>query len=81
MADSASYYRDEARRCRMMARTAKTGATSRRWAELADEYEQLAVARERGGRPPARGSARSQPQPVQQQPVQQQQSKLRPDEP
>jgi hypothetical protein len=76
MADSNSYYREEARRCRMMARAAKTRTAAARWAELADEYEQLAVALERGGRPPAHRTSRQQPQPVQQQ-----QSKLRSDKP
>jgi hypothetical protein len=76
MADSESYYRTEARRCRAMARAAKTGATARRWAELADEYEQLAVVLERGGRRPANRLPRQQPQVVQQP-----QAKLRSDKP
>ena len=45
MADAA-YYRDEARRCRQMAQSARTVAASRRWADLADDYEQLAFLRE-----------------------------------
>ena len=64
----ATYYREEARRCRRMAAAAKTVPASRRWAELADEYDQLAVAPERSDRPAKRF-------PMQQQPVQQQQSK------
>ena len=59
MADSESYYREEARRCRVMARTAKTDAAAWRWAEIADEYEQLAVAGAAVGRPcRPRGSSR-----------------------
>ena len=76
MADSDSYYRAEARRCRAMARAAKIGATSRRWAELADEYEQLAVALERSGRASAQRVPKQQPQAVQQP-----QAKLRSDKP
>jgi len=77
MSESESYYREEARRCRMMARTAKTRTAAGRWAELADEYEQLAVALRRSGRPPALHRAlRQQPQAVQQQ-----QSKLRSNKP
>ena len=41
-------YRDEARYCRLMARTT-TAESSRRWSEMADEYEQLAVPFERAG--------------------------------
>jgi len=54
-----------------MARTAKTVEVARRWHELADEYEQLAVALERNGRPPVPHT------PTQQQPMQQQQSKAK----
>ena len=46
----AGHYRNEARRCRAMARAAKTVLVARRWHELADEYEQLAVSLERNGR-------------------------------
>ena len=67
MANDAAYYRDEARRCRKMARAAKSIVASRRWAELADEYDQLAVSLERGGRPAVRHFPTQQPQPVQQQ--------------
>ena len=65
----AGHYRHEARRCRAMARAAKTVTIARRWHELADEYELLAVALERGGR------AAAPPAPPQMQPMQQQQSK------
>ena len=65
----AAYYRDEARRCRKMATAAKTIEARRRWAELADEYEQLAASLERAGRMTAK------PMPMRQQPVQQQQGK------
>ena len=54
-----------------MARAAKTVAVARRWHELADEYELLAVALERSGRP-----ARL-PAPIQMQPMQQQQAKAK----
>jgi hypothetical protein len=54
-----------------MARTAKTVEVARRWHELADEDEQLAVALERSGRPPVPHT------PTQQQPMQQQQSKAK----
>jgi hypothetical protein len=69
MADNAAYYRGEARRCRAraMMRPARTVAASRRWAELADEYDQLAVALERSGRPHVHHIPMQQPQPVQQQ--------------
>ena len=76
MADNEPHYREEARRCRMMARAAKTIAAARRWAELADEYEQLAVALERSGRLGVRRILPRQPQPVQQQ-----QGKLKPNKP
>ena len=67
----AGNYRDEARRCRAMARAAKTVQIARRWHELADEYELLAVAPERSGRPPVAHA------PMQMQPMQQQQSKAK----
>jgi hypothetical protein len=67
VADQAAYYRGEARRCRAMMRTAKTVAGFRRWAELADEYDQLAVALERSGRSQVQHMPMQQPQPVQQQ--------------
>jgi hypothetical protein len=66
MADS-EYYRTEARRCRRLAGDARTIETARRWFDLADEYDQLAVSLERGGVPPSQGV------PMQQQPMQQQQ--------
>jgi hypothetical protein len=67
----AGHYRNEARRCRAMARTAKTVAVARRWHELADEYEMLAVTLERSGRPPGVHTA------MQMQPMQQQQGKAK----
>jgi hypothetical protein len=76
MTDNGADYRGEARRCRMMARTAKTAATAWRWAELADEYEQLAVAVERSGRLGARRTPPQQPQAAQQQ-----QGRLKPNKP
>ena len=63
----AAYYRSESRRCRRMASTAKTIMAARRWIELADEYDQLAVSLERGHRPALYV-------PIQQ-PIQQQQSR------
>jgi hypothetical protein len=65
------HYRNEARRCRAMARVAKTVEVARRWHELADEYELLAVALERSGRPSGLHA------PMQMQPMQQQQSKAK----
>jgi hypothetical protein len=56
-----------------MARAAKAVAVARRWHELADEYELLAVTLERAGRTPAPGAHT----PMQMQPVQQQQSKAK----
>jgi len=69
----AAYYRSEARRCRQMAGTARTVTTSRRWAELADDYEQLAASLER------RGRTRMRHLPMRQQ-VQQQQSRQEPEQ-
>lgn len=66
MLDS-EYFRDEARRCRELARTAKMIDTARRWVELADEYDQLAVSLERRSNPPPLQRAPMQQQPVQQQ--------------
>ena len=54
-----------------MARAARTVQIARRWHELADEYEMLAVALERSGRTPAAHT------PMQMQPMQQQQSKAK----
>jgi hypothetical protein len=54
-----------------MARAARTVQIARRWHELADEYELLAVALERSGRTPVPHT------PMQMQPMQQQQSKAK----
>ena len=67
----AGHYRGEARRCRAMARAAMTMQIARRWHELADEYELLAVALERGGRPPVAHA------PMEMQPMQQQRSEAK----
>ena len=68
MPDS-EHYRAEARRCRRLAGDARTIETARRWFELADEYDQLAVFLERTGAsaPPVQRTA------MQQQPMLQQQ--------
>jgi hypothetical protein len=60
------YYREEARRCRKLAAGALNLESARRWFELADEYDQLAVSLERRGSPPPVQSVRMQ-QPVQEQ--------------
>jgi len=39
---SATYYREEAARCRTLAANAPQSAGAGRWRKLADEYEQLA---------------------------------------
>jgi hypothetical protein len=54
-------YRGEAHRCRMMARTSTTDESSRRWLELADGYDQVAISIERTGREKTVGRAPMQP--------------------
>ena len=70
MRDS-TYYRNEARRCRQLARIAKTIDAARRWTEIADDYDQLAISLERSGRPIV------QRVPMQQQPAQHQQAEIK----
>jgi hypothetical protein len=60
------FYRAEAARCRRLAEQGADRAARRRWQQLADEYDQLAVAME----PPPVVRM-----PMQQQPMQQQQKK------
>jgi hypothetical protein len=67
----AHYYRSEAERCRKRAADEPQSESTKRWLQLAAEYDQLAntLAAEEGVQP------RAQARPMQQQPMQQQQSK------
>jgi hypothetical protein len=53
MTDS-SHYREEARRCRVLAASSTDAGAVQRWLDLAAQYEQLAVSSES---PPLRRSA------------------------
>jgi hypothetical protein len=70
----ATYYRDEARRLRTLARAGRNRPSATRWSALADEYEQLAASLERSSSP----RIHRVPLPQQPQTVQQQQGRLKP---
>jgi hypothetical protein len=73
---SALFYRNEANRCRTLARSTNDAESSKRWKRIAAEYESLA--REIEAIEAKEGPRQTLHVPMQQQPMQQQQAKSAP---
>jgi hypothetical protein len=72
---NATYYRNEAARCRELAAHSPMADMANRWRALAADYDKLAGAIEQGGDLMA-----AQRVPMQRQPMQQQQAKTEPED-